>query len=100
MDCCCQGLSFPTASSTRQNLSMPFLSMVRNKLLDAPLFSLWLNPESTKSYAGELVFGKINRLRYTDELQYATVEPDSNGCVFPTPIIVGLHGQNDDFEQC
>ena len=64
-----QGLGFPTSSS--QNLSQPFLSMLELGVLDAPLFTLWLNPISQGAYAGELAFGTVNPKRYFGNIRYA-----------------------------
>ncbi|KAK9789592.1 hypothetical protein WJX73_004016 [Symbiochloris irregularis] len=54
--------------------------MIRENLLQQPLFSLWLNPDETAVSAGELVFGGINPARYTGQLQeLATVDNSTGG---------------------
>ena len=72
-----QGLAFP--STTGQNLSAPFISMLRAGLLDKPVFTMWLNPNMLDSYAGELKFGIIDSQRYFGNMRYVNVSSDS-GC--------------------
>ena len=76
MGCLMQGLGFPSESG--QNLSAPFVSMLQAGLLDQSVFTLWLNPDTTNSYAGELSFGTVNGERYFGNIRYLNIAP-SNG---------------------
>ena len=71
-----QGLGFPSESG--QNLSAPFVSMLHAGLLDQPVFTLWLNPDTTNSYAGELSFGTINGKRYFGNIRYVSIAASNN----------------------
>lgn len=69
-----QGLAFQ-ALSKQSGVVPPFFNMVNQGLLDAPVFSVWLNRDiSTGVYpAGELLFGGINTSRYSGDLRYHPV---------------------------
>ena len=51
----------------------PFYAMVRRGLLDAPNFSLWLNPDITADIAGELLLGGIDATRFYGGLVYLPI---------------------------
>ncbi|KAG9292853.1 hypothetical protein G9A89_016215 [Geosiphon pyriformis] len=52
----------------------PFYHMVNRGMLDEPLFSVWLNDvEKDKDVGGELVFGSIDKSRYTGDIHWAPV---------------------------
>jgi hypothetical protein len=65
-----QGLAFPALS--KQNVTPPLFQMVRDALLDAPEYSIWLNSDVAPGMypAGELLFGGVNPARYRGQLRY------------------------------
>ena len=62
-----QGLAFPDISSI--GALNPFFNMVSQNLLDAPMFSIYLNPNSSASDAGTLIFGGSDSSLYTGALR-------------------------------
>lgn len=69
-----QGLAFPALTSL--NTNPPFFNMVSDNLLDAPEFSIWLNPNDTNTPSGELILGGRDSSRYTGDLtQVPITEP-------------------------
>lgn len=66
-----QGLGFPQLSNMR---TLPaFFNMITQGLLDAPTFSIYLNPDPNMEPAGEVQFGGMNKARYTGDVQWAPV---------------------------
>ncbi|CAG8477506.1 4373_t:CDS:2 [Ambispora leptoticha] len=52
----------------------PFYHMVNRKLIDEPIFSVWLNDaEKDKEVGGELVFGGTDESRFTGDIHWAPV---------------------------
>lgn len=50
----------------------PFYNMIKQNLIDQPLFSVWLG-RSDEGEGGELTFGAIDHDKYEGELRYAPV---------------------------
>ncbi|KAF1314377.1 Aspartic protease, partial [Globisporangium splendens] len=63
------GLGFDSISEN--NIPTPFGQLVKNGVLDSPVFSFYLS--KTDSAAGELTFGGIDTSRYTGALTYVPV---------------------------
>ncbi|TPX32779.1 hypothetical protein SmJEL517_g04180 [Synchytrium microbalum] len=55
-----------------QRVVPPFYQMVNQKLVDSPLFSVWLNTNGDDN-GGEIVFGGMDKAHYTGEITYAPV---------------------------
>ena len=69
-----QGMAFPDISSL--NALNPFFNMVQQNLLDAPMFSIYLNPNSSAENAGTLIFGGSDSSLYSGSLKsYAVLDP-------------------------
>ena len=69
-----QGLAFPDISSI--GALNPFFNMVSQNLLDAPMFSIYLNPNSSAANAGTLIFGGSDSSLYTGALRsYPVLDP-------------------------
>ena len=68
-----QGLGLPGLSE--QRVVPPFFNMVRTGLLDSPVFSIWLNANLSGSShpAGELLFGGVDKRRYTGQMHHHPV---------------------------
>lgn len=83
-DCCClaglcsclvvallQGLGFPQLSNMR---TLPvFFNMMTQGLLDAPTFSIYLNPDPSAEPAGEIQFGGMNNARFLGSVNWTPV---------------------------
>ena len=66
-----QGLGF----SPRPDIPgpSPFINILGNNQTDNLIFSIWLNPDTSKVNAGLLSLGGSNATRYTGELVYMPV---------------------------
>ena len=66
-----QGLGFPQLSNMR---TLPaFFNMMTQGLLDAPTFSIYLNPDPAAEPAGEVQFGGMNTARFTGSVAWTPV---------------------------
>jgi hypothetical protein len=66
-----QGLGFPQLSNMR---TLPvFFNAITQGLLDAPTFSIYLNPDPNQEPAGEVQFGGMNKARYTGDVTWTPV---------------------------
>ncbi|KAJ3143096.1 Vacuolar protease A [Physocladia obscura] len=71
------GLAYDTIAV--QKVVPPFYAMVnltllvKQKLVDAPLFSAWLGDNADGEEGGEIIFGAIDETRYTGPLVWAPV---------------------------
>ncbi|ORY07604.1 peptidase A1 [Basidiobolus meristosporus CBS 931.73] len=65
------GLAFEQISSI--NHSTPLTNMIKQNQLDEPVFSVWLNGKYTEGSGGELLFGAIDRNRYSGDISYFPV---------------------------
>ncbi len=75
-----QGLGFPQLSNMR---TLPvFFNMMTQGLLDAPTFSIYLNPDPSAEPAGEVQFGGMNTARYIGDVAWTPVVEKS--CVPPS----------------
>lgn len=66
-----QGLGFPAISNLQTTPA--FFNMLNDGSLDQPLFSMYFNPDASKSPAGELGFGVVDATKYVGKLSYAPV---------------------------
>ncbi|CAL8466769.1 g6305 [Coccomyxa elongata] len=65
------GLGFPQLSNMR---TLPvFFNMMTQGLLDAPTFSIYLNPDPSAEPAGEVQFGGMNIARYIGDVAWTPV---------------------------
>ncbi|EIE26466.1 acid protease [Coccomyxa subellipsoidea C-169] len=65
------GLGFPQLSNMR---TLPaFFNMMTQGLLDAPTFSIYLNPDPSAEPAGEVQFGGMNNARFTGTVAWTPV---------------------------
>ena len=75
-----QGLGFPQLSNMR---TLPvFFNMMTQGLIDAPTFSIYLNPDPAAEPAGEVQFGGMNTARYIGDIVWTPVVEKS--CVSPS----------------
>ena len=66
-----QGLGFPQLSNMR---TLPvFFNMMTQGLLDAPTFSIYLNPDPSAEPAGEVQFGGMNNARFLGSVNWTPV---------------------------
>uniref|UniRef100_A0A914H881 Peptidase A1 domain-containing protein n=1 Tax=Globodera rostochiensis TaxID=31243 RepID=A0A914H881_GLORO len=65
------GMAFPAASV--QKLSTVFDNMVTQQKVQEPVFSFWLNRNSTSELGGEITFGGINQRRFVAPINYTPV---------------------------
>uniref|UniRef100_A0A914H6I2 Peptidase A1 domain-containing protein n=1 Tax=Globodera rostochiensis TaxID=31243 RepID=A0A914H6I2_GLORO len=65
------GMGFSEASA--QNLSTVFDNMVTQQKVQEPVFSFWLNRNSTSELGGEITFGGINQRRFVAPINYTPV---------------------------
>ena len=66
-----QGLGFPQLSNMR---TLPvFFNMMTQGLLDAPTFSIYLNPDPVAEPAGEVQFGGMNNARFLGSVNWTPV---------------------------
>lgn len=66
-----QGLGFPQLSNMR---TLPvFFNMMTQGLLDAPTFSIYLNPDPASEPAGEIQFGGMNNARFLGSVNWTPV---------------------------
>lgn len=80
-----QGLGFPQLSNMR---TLPvFFNMMTQGLIDAPTFSIYLNPDPAAEPAGEVQFGGMNTARYIGEVAWTPVVEKS--CVPSSPSMQG-----------
>lgn len=76
------GLGFPTNITTtdpnNKTLYDPFVfQLVKNNLIPEPIFSYALGPADILADGGELVLGGINPEKYTGEINYVPVAPQT-----------------------
>ena len=77
-----QGLGFPQLSNMR---TLPaFFNMMTQGLLDAPTFSIYLNPDPSAEPAGEVQFGGMNNARFTGTMAWTPVVEKSCADPFPS----------------
>ncbi|KAI9346525.1 aspartic peptidase domain-containing protein [Obelidium mucronatum] len=65
------GLAYDTIAV--QRVVPPFYAMVQQKLVDAPIFSAWLGNNANGGEGGEIVFGGVNKDRFTGPIVWAPV---------------------------
>eukprot|EP01025_Chloroclados_australasicus_P041844 TRINITY_DN4463_c0_g1_i1.p1 TRINITY_DN4463_c0_g1~~TRINITY_DN4463_c0_g1_i1.p1 ORF type:complete len:512 (-),score=63.34 TRINITY_DN4463_c0_g1_i1:362-1840(-) len=65
------GLGFPEISV--DDVTPPFISMVQQNLVPAPLFSFWLNRETGEGNGGEMVLGGVDESHFVGEHTYTNV---------------------------
>ncbi len=80
-----QGLAFPAISNLQTTPA--FFNMLNDGSLDAPLFSLYMNPDPSKDPAGSLSFGVIDPSKYTGKISYAPVTTKKCASC-PAPLIL------------
>lgn len=51
----------------------PFFSMISQRLIDQPVFSVWLSRDSNNKPGGEIIFGGIDPTKYTGRLSYVPI---------------------------
>ena len=66
-----QGLGFPAISNLQTTPA--FFNMLADGQLDAPVFSLYLNPDISAEPAGELGFGLVDPSKYVGKITYTPV---------------------------
>ena len=74
-----QGLGFPAISNLQTTPA--FFNMLGDKMLDLPVFSLYLNPDISAEPAGELEFGGVNPSKYVGKITYTPVTEEK--CAAP-----------------
>ncbi|KAI8370631.1 aspartic peptidase domain-containing protein [Radiomyces spectabilis] len=71
------GLGYPqlTAATTQgQQAYTPFVfNLVKQSVIQEPIFSIYLNSLAKKEWAGEIMFGGIDQSKYTGDLTYLPV---------------------------
>lgn len=65
------GMGFDTISVG--NGTTPFTNMVKQNLIEEPIFSFYLNRDQTKSPGGEIIFGGIDKQHYVEPITYVNV---------------------------
>ncbi|CAO3650201.1 unnamed protein product [Cunninghamella blakesleeana] len=76
------GLGYPllTASTSTRNTYNPVVfTMVQEKLIANPIFSIYMNKESAEGWSGEIIFGGVDQTKYTGDLVYAPNVPIVTG---------------------
>ncbi len=59
---CAQGLALPRLNKT--GVAPVFFNMIAQRMLDIPVFGVWLNPDPTMEPAGSIRFGNVDPARY------------------------------------
>lgn len=57
-----QGLALPRLNKT--GVAPVFFNMIAQRMLDIPVFGVWLNPDPTMEPAGSIRFGNVDPARY------------------------------------
>ncbi|KAI9028887.1 aspartic peptidase domain-containing protein [Phycomyces nitens] len=71
------GMGYPalTAATTENETPYnPFVfNLVQQKLIEKPIFSVYLNSATKEGWAGEVMFGGVDQSKYQGEIQYLPV---------------------------
>ncbi|KAI8610044.1 aspartic peptidase domain-containing protein [Chytriomyces sp. MP71] len=65
------GLGYDTIAV--QKVVPPFYGLINQKLIDVPIFSAWLGDNADGGQGGEIMFGGINKDRFTGQIVWAPV---------------------------
>ncbi len=68
-----QGLALPRLNKT--GATPVFFNMIEQRLLDIPVFGVWLNPDPTMEPAGSIRFGNVDPTRYEGGITDLPVRP-------------------------
>ena len=68
-----QGLALPLLNKT--GMTPVFFNMIEQRLLDIPVFGVWLNPDPTMEPAGSIRFGNVDPTRYEGGITDLPVRP-------------------------
>ncbi|KAI9305491.1 aspartic peptidase domain-containing protein [Cunninghamella echinulata] len=64
------GLGFPGLTGSDEGYDPVVISMYKQKLIQEPVFSIYLNERDAQDYAGEIIFGGIDQDKYTGSMGY------------------------------
>lgn len=84
------GLGYPqltAAQNQNEKLYNPFVfNLAKNKIIQNPVFSVYMNRADQQGWAGEIIFGGVDKSKYTGDLHYlpvaqltSSLSPSSNG---------------------
>ncbi|CAH8821307.1 unnamed protein product [Trichobilharzia szidati] len=69
------GMAYPSIAV--DGVTPVFVNMIRQNLLDSPVFSFYLNRNASASLGGELMIGGIDKKYYTGEINYVDLKEKS-----------------------
>ncbi|KAI7875476.1 acid protease [Lichtheimia hyalospora FSU 10163] len=84
------GLGYPqltAAQNQNEKLYNPFVfNLAKNNIIQDPVFSVYMNRGDQQGWAGEIIFGGVDKSKYTGDLHYlpvaqltSSLSPSSNG---------------------
>ncbi|CDH50446.1 cathepsin e1 [Lichtheimia corymbifera JMRC:FSU:9682] len=84
------GLGYPqltAAQNQNEKNYNPFVfNLAKNKIIQDPVFSVYMNRGDQQGWAGEIIFGGVDQSKYTGDLHYlpvaqltSSLSPSSNG---------------------
>lgn len=65
------GMGYSTISIG--GVDTPFNNMIKQKVVEAPVFAFWLNRDPTAQDGGELTLGGVNKAHYEGDFTYAPI---------------------------
>ncbi|KAK9826713.1 hypothetical protein WJX81_000524 [Elliptochloris bilobata] len=84
------GLALPRLNKT--GMTPVFFNMIEQRLLDIPVFGVWLNPDPTMEPAGSIRFGNVDPARYEGGITDLPVISDKYWTVALDGLVVGEDG--------
>ncbi|CAO3633805.1 unnamed protein product [Cunninghamella echinulata] len=72
------GLGYPGLTGSAKGYDPIVISMYKQKLIQEPVFSIYLNERDAQDYAGEIIFGGIDQEKYTGSMGYISLIQGKN----------------------